>query len=138
MMMSITAVRTSDGSKVNTCNITGSKNTSGEISQNRWSPAQWLPQLVSTESTTSDQQPRTIAQASGARVAPVPRKSDPQPPYAGLTGATQAELPEARQAVTPAHRDTKPPRSEMGDLVLLDQIVGPSHDGDVRRGRLRR
>jgi len=82
MMMSITAVRTSDGSKVSTCNITGSKNTSGEISPNRWSPAQWLAQLVSTESTTSDQQPWTIAQASGARVAPVPRKSDPQSPYA--------------------------------------------------------
>ena len=82
MMMSITAVRTSDGSKVSTCNITGSENTSGEISPNRWSPAQWLAQLVSTESTTSDQQPWTIAQASGARVAPVPRKSDPQSPYA--------------------------------------------------------
>ena len=61
MMMSITAVRTSDGSKVSTCNITGSKNTSGEISPNRWSPAQWLAQLVSTESTTSDQQLETLS-----------------------------------------------------------------------------
>ena len=101
--------RRGDHRKMSTCNITSSKNTSGEISPDRWSPAQRLAQLVSTESTASDQQPWTITQASGACAASVPRKSDPHPPYARLTDAAQAELPEARQAdaSTPRNRTTK-------------------------------